>query len=67
MIAACDTFRSGAVEQLKTHYRHLNSLHPPERESDPENVILYEQGYGKDAAEIAMRAINDGMCHMTCM
>uniref|UniRef100_A0A182S716 Signal recognition particle SRP54 helical bundle domain-containing protein n=1 Tax=Anopheles maculatus TaxID=74869 RepID=A0A182S716_9DIPT len=28
LIAACDTFRAGAVEQLRTHMRHLNALHP---------------------------------------
>merc|ERR1712055_1160150 len=32
LIAACDTFRAGAVEQLRTHTRRLNSLHPiPEK------------------------------------
>merc|ERR1719320_11060 len=30
LIAACDTFRAGAVEQLRTHTRRLNSLHPAE-------------------------------------
>merc|ERR1719222_1347527 len=28
LIAACDTFRAGAVEQLRTHTSRLNSLHP---------------------------------------
>ena len=28
LIAACDTFRAGAVEQLRTHMKRLNSLHP---------------------------------------
>uniref|UniRef100_A0A915HW21 SRP54-type proteins GTP-binding domain-containing protein n=1 Tax=Romanomermis culicivorax TaxID=13658 RepID=A0A915HW21_ROMCU len=51
MIAACDTFRAGAVEQLRTHTRHLNALHPG-------CVQLYEQGYGKDAAGVAAQAIN---------
>jgi signal recognition particle receptor subunit alpha len=40
MIAACDTFRSGAVEQLKTHCARLN-------------VPLYERGYEKDPAKVA--------------
>eukprot|EP01080_Neovahlkampfia_damariscottae_P008738 gene8738-686_t len=44
MIAACDTFRSGAVEQLRVHSKCLN-------------VELYEKGYGKDAASIANEAI----------
>nr|KAF6404169.1 SRP receptor subunit alpha [Molossus molossus] len=30
LIAACDTFRAGAVEQLRTHTRRLSTLHPPE-------------------------------------
>jgi signal recognition particle receptor subunit alpha len=40
MIAACDTFRSGAVEQLKTHCARLK-------------VPLYERGYEKDPAKVA--------------
>jgi len=58
LIAACDTFRAGAVEQLRTHTRRLNSLHPPQGNSDKQMVQLYEKGYGKDAAGIAMEAIN---------
>lgn len=46
MIAACDTFRSGAVEQLKVHARALG------------DIPLFDQGYGKDAANIAHQAIN---------
>ncbi|XP_054650125.1 signal recognition particle receptor subunit alpha [Dunckerocampus dactyliophorus] len=57
LIAACDTFRAGAVEQLRTHQRRLNSLHPPERHGGRTMVQLYEKGYGKDAAGIAMEAI----------
>lgn len=41
MIAACDTFRSGAVEQLKTHCVRLG-------------VPLYERGYEKDPAKVAL-------------
>ncbi|KAK9799811.1 hypothetical protein WJX73_001989 [Symbiochloris irregularis] len=44
MIAACDTFRAGAVEQLKTHCARLN-------------VPLYERGYEKDPAKVAFEAI----------
>lgn len=58
LIAACDTFRAGAVEQLRTHTRRLNSLHPAEENGNREMVHLYEKGYGKDAAGIAMEAIN---------
>ncbi|KAJ8912650.1 hypothetical protein NQ315_012726 [Exocentrus adspersus] len=57
LIAACDTFRAGAVEQLRTHMKHLNALHPPERHGGRQMVQLYEKGYGKDAAGIAMEAI----------
>lgn len=46
MIAACDTFRAGAVEQLRTHVRCLGS-----------GVELFDRGYGKDAAAVAADAI----------
>merc|ERR1711893_344229 len=59
LIAACDTFRAGAVEQLRTHVKRLNSLYPADRQPDKKQVVeLYEKGYGKDAAGIAMEAIN---------
>jgi signal recognition particle receptor subunit alpha len=58
LIAACDTFRAGAVEQLRTHKRKLNALHPPTAHGGATMVQLYEKGYGKDAAGIAMEAIN---------
>ncbi|GFH09496.1 signal recognition particle receptor subunit alpha [Haematococcus lacustris] len=48
LIAACDTFRAGAVEQLKTHCTRLK-------------VPLYERGYEKDPAkdnEPLMRALS---------
>jgi signal recognition particle receptor subunit alpha len=53
LIAACDTFRSGAVEQLRVHVRNLTSL-------GVGKVDLYERGYGKDAAAIAKEAIQYG-------
>ena len=59
MIAACDTFRSGAVEQLRTHTCRLKALHP-KGEKEPEKVMLYDKGYGKDAAAVSMEAINLG-------
>ncbi len=43
LIAACDTFRAGAVEQLKTHCARLQ-------------VPLYERGYEKDPAKVRDRA-----------
>ncbi|KAF8337491.1 uncharacterized protein EI90DRAFT_3118935 [Cantharellus anzutake] len=56
LIAACDTFRSGAVEQLRVHVRNLGLL---VRDEDREKgtIELYEKGYGKDAAGIAKEAI----------
>ncbi|KAF3910158.1 hypothetical protein AA313_de0210235 [Arthrobotrys entomopaga] len=53
LIAACDTFRSGAVEQLRVHAHNLKEL--SEREGGV--VELYEKGYGKDAANIAKDAV----------
>lgn len=63
LIAACDTFRAGAVEQLRTHTRRLSALHPPEKHAGRTMVQLFEKGYGKDAAGIAMEAIAFGMVH----
>lgn len=54
LIAACDTFRSGAVEQLRVHARNLRELSDREARG---SVELYERGYGKDAANIAKDAI----------
>ncbi|GAA5963545.1 hypothetical protein JCM3765_006276 [Sporobolomyces pararoseus] len=64
LIAACDTFRSGAVEQLRVHVKNLSKL-----DTDLSNtggsggerggkVELFEKGYGKDAAGIAKEALN---------
>merc|ERR1719193_2501568 len=60
MIAACDTFRSGAVEQLRTHMQRLKALHPNAPGDSTEKVMLYDKGYGKDAAAVALEAINLG-------
>eukprot|EP00039_Didymoeca_costata_P008528 m.113135 g.113135 ORF g.113135 m.113135 type:complete len:591 (-) comp14121_c0_seq2:966-2738(-) len=54
-IAACDTFRAGAVEQLRTHKRRLNAVQ--EKMNLSSQVELYHQGYGKDPAAIARDAI----------
>jgi len=43
-LCACDTFRSGAVEQLKVHARNLD-------------IPLFEQGYNKDAASVAVNGV----------
>ncbi|TPX39915.1 hypothetical protein SeMB42_g02194 [Synchytrium endobioticum] len=52
LVAACDTFRSGAVEQLRVHARNLQAL------EKSATVELYERGYGKDSAGIAKDAIS---------
>jgi len=44
LVAACDTFRSGAVEQLNVHAKCLD-------------VPLYHKGYAKDPALVAKAAI----------
>jgi signal recognition particle receptor subunit alpha len=64
LIAACDTFRSGAVEQLRVHVRNLSKLKVlQDAESSGQAPIeLYERGYGKDAAGIAKDAIEFGEC-----
>src|SRR6201995_1953190 len=54
LIAAGDTFRSGAVEQLRVHVRNLREL--TERQGVG-HVDIYERGYGKDAAVIAADAV----------
>lgn len=46
LIAACDNFRSGAVEQLKTHCRALN-------------VDIFEKGYKDDPAYICKEACDE--------
>ena len=56
LIAACDTFRSGAVEQLRVHVRNLKALDATAQ------VELFERGYGKDSAGIAKEAIQFGTC-----
>ncbi|CAF1199613.1 unnamed protein product [Adineta steineri] len=55
LIAGCDTFRAGAIEQLKTHVARLNNIF---NEKELPMIELYERGYGKDAAGIAAQAIN---------
>lgn len=48
MLAACDTFRSGAVEQLEVHAKRLN-------------VELFQRGYRTDPTLIALDAIRYGL------
>ncbi|EIW70063.1 hypothetical protein TREMEDRAFT_43682 [Tremella mesenterica DSM 1558] len=60
LIAACDTFRSGAVEQLRVHVRNLGALGDEMGLAGEggKKVELFERGYGKDAAGIAKDAIS---------
>ncbi|KAI5956571.1 SRP101 [Candida jiufengensis] len=44
LICACDTFRSGAVEQLKVHVNNLNNLNS--ELSNKSKIELFEKGYG---------------------
>ncbi|KAF2635062.1 P-loop containing nucleoside triphosphate hydrolase protein [Massarina eburnea CBS 473.64] len=53
LIAAADTFRSGAVEQLGVHVKNLKEL--SKREGG--EVDIFQKGYGKDAANIAADAV----------
>ncbi|MCJ1310293.1 hypothetical protein MMC25_003955 [Agyrium rufum] len=55
LIAACDTFRSGAVEQLKVHARNLSELSARESRG---SVELFEKGYGSDVNAIARNAVS---------
>lgn len=57
LVAACDTFRSGAVEQLGVHVNRLNEL--AGRQGTGE-VELFAQGYGKDPAHTAEKAVEYG-------
>ncbi|KAJ0404165.1 hypothetical protein ATCC90586_008616 [Pythium insidiosum] len=47
LIAACDTFRSGAVEQLNQHAKVLD-------------VPLFQKGYARDPAAVAREAVKYG-------
>ncbi|OCF78746.1 signal recognition particle receptor subunit alpha [Kwoniella mangroviensis CBS 8886] len=60
LIAACDTFRSGAVEQLRVHVRNLGALGQEMGidEGGSKKIELFERGYGKDAAGIAKDALS---------
>ena len=46
LIAACDNFRAGAVEQLEVHGKRLE-------------IPVFQRGYGDDAAQICKEAIHE--------
>ncbi|TKA78515.1 hypothetical protein B0A55_01981 [Friedmanniomyces simplex] len=54
LVVAGDTFRCGAVEQLRVHVRNLSALSQREGVG---KVELFEKGYGKDAATVARDAV----------
>ncbi len=57
LIAACDTFRSGAVEQLRKHVVNLNQWVERNGQGKGIKIQLFERGYGKDAADVAAHAV----------
>ena len=54
LIVAADTFRSGAVEQLRVHVNKLQD----EAVRSGGKVDLFEKGYGKDSAVVARSAVS---------
>ncbi|QPG73365.1 hypothetical protein FOA43_000675 [Brettanomyces nanus] len=60
LITACDTFRSGAVEQLRTHVNNLSNL-----SQEKHQIELFEGGYGGSdlVAKIATGAIQYAKDH----
>lgn len=59
LVAAADTFRSGAVEQLRVHVDRLQQLTKMATDNEQLGSIdLYERGYGKDAASVARDAVS---------
>lgn len=48
-IAACDTFRAGAVEQLKVHFERFKLT--------KKNVGFYEKGYGEHETQVCKDAV----------
>ena len=45
------TSYNSAIEQLRTHSNRINGIHS-------DSIKVFDQGYGKDAATIAMHAIS---------
>ena len=50
VLAGCDTFRAGSIEQLEGHAKHLG-------------IRLIKHSYGADAAAVAFDAINHAKAH----
>lgn len=58
LVVAGDTFRAGAIEQLRTHVRALKALHERPKGSSEVKIELFEKGYNRDTDNIAREAIN---------
>ncbi|KAG2664269.1 hypothetical protein I3843_16G071100 [Carya illinoinensis] len=56
MMAACDTFQSEAVEQLRTHARRLQLFGFFTRRGF---ILIFEKGYEKDPALVAKEAVQE--------
>lgn len=54
LIVAGDTFRSGAIEQLRVHVRNLKELIALQNAGE---VELYQKGYNMDPAQLARSAV----------
>lgn len=63
LVIACDTFRAGAIEQLKTHVMALKAIHERKKNSGVK-IELFEKGYAKDSAAVAMDGINYARANM---
>lgn len=63
LVIACDTFRAGAIEQLKTHVMALKAIHERKKNSATK-IELFEKGYAKDSAAVAMDGINYARANM---
>lgn len=56
LVVAGDTFRAGAIEQLKTHVMALKAIHERGKNSDVK-IELFDDGYNKDPDSVARKAI----------
>ncbi|KAJ1513700.1 hypothetical protein HMI55_005317 [Coelomomyces lativittatus] len=68
LMVACDTFRSGAIEQLRTHVDRLTQAKPwttssSSSSSSIPSVALFAKEYGKDPSHIAKEAIQYAQVH----
>lgn len=55
LVIACDTFRAGAIEQLRTHVTALKNIHETDGKA---KIDLFAKDYGKDPAGTAFDGIN---------